>query len=409
MIKYLVIILVSSNAIIAQNFAIKIAHYDPSGSNEDLKDLDQYFENRRLIGLGESTHGTHEFFVMRHRLIRYLVENHGYKTVFMEADYANSLAIDDYIKGKGEATADDAVKSLGLWPWITEELVELVEWLRLYNQSNPSDQVEFVGVDVQKFDETVERLERLLQKYELPTRQDEVIDASTFFKLSDKKILELRSIEVPRYEGADISGFSDEDRYEYKWLSRHLNQILSEKLEKKSMQSAYRDRMMAENILEHLKEDEFKRGVFWAHNGHIANLFNEKQNKGVAGGYLKKQLGDKYFILGHEFDYGSFNALVKPEDYSKDYSDWKMSEVQVEKSPQGSMAANFRSIEHASMFIPFDMLPADAKVYMNYIGAVYWTNKKGEASDYLRRNNHGRKSFDAIILIKKSTPTRLLD
>ncbi|MEO9482766.1 MAG: erythromycin esterase family protein [Ekhidna sp.] len=403
----LLAILLFSQQQLAQKFVIKLDHYAPSASTDDLKALDQYFQNRQLVGLGESTHGTHEFFVMRHRLIRYLVENHQFNRVFMEADFANCLAVNDYISGKG-GTAAEAVDNLALWPWETEEFVELVEWLKLYNQSHPSNSVEFVGVDVQKIGETVRRLEMLLAKYDLPGREDEMIDATAFYKLGGKEILEMRSVEVARYEGVDVSSFSSQDTYEYKWLFRHLDQILSEKSEKKSKQNGYRDKMMAENILEHLKEGSKKKGVFWAHNGHVANLFNKKKDKGVAGGYLKKTLGAEYFILGQEFDYGSFNARTKPAEYSKDYNEWKLMEVEVEESPEGSVAAYYRSNNHPIMFIPFDRLPEELTVYMNFIGAVYWTNKKGEAPEYLRRNNHGREAFDAIILFQESTPTKLL-
>lgn len=406
--KALILILfLFSYQLVAQKFVIKLDHADPAASVNDLSKLDEYFLNKRVVGLGESTHGTHEFFTMRHRIIRYLAEKHEFNVVFMEADFANSLAINDYITGKG-GTAEEAVSNLGLWPWETQELVEMVEWLREYNEANPTNSIEFIGVDVQKLDETVSRLEQLLEKYQHPGREDSVIAASAFYKLSDKEVMNLRALEISRYEGVDISGFSKEDEYEYKWLFRHLSQILSEKLEKKSMQNTYRDKMMAENILEHLKQDEKKKGVFWAHNGHVAYLFDKKKDKGVAGGYLRESLKDSYFILGQEFDFGRFNARVKPVEYSKDYNNWKLEEVEVGQSPEGSLAANYRSISDPFIFIPFERLPTEEMVYINNIGAVYWTNKKGEASEYLRRNHHGKEAFDAIILIKESTPTKLL-
>ncbi len=408
MIKYLILFFItSSQLLVAQDFVIKLDHLEASEDFEDLNLLDAYFQDKRLVGLGESTHGTHEFFEMRHRLIRYLVENHGFNTIFMEADFANSLKINEYINGAG-GNAEDAVSNLALWPWITEEFVGLVEWLKKYNESNSQSKVEFVGVDIQKLDETVKRLEGLLARYDLPGRQGDIIDATSFFKLSDMEVLELRAIEVPRYSGVDVSTFLKEDEYEYKWLLRHLEQILSEKLEKKSMQGTYRDKMMAENILEHLSENDGVKGMFWAHNGHVANLFNKKKDKGAAGGFLKKSMGDQYFILGQEFDRGRFNAVTKPEEYSKDYSDWELKEVTVGESPEGSIAAHYRSVNHPILFIPFNQLPEDQTAYMNFIGAVYWTNKKGEASEYLRRNNHGRDAFDAVILFKESTPTELI-
>ena len=391
----------------AQEFVIELDDHDPFANDSDLNRLDQYFDNVRLIGLGESTHGTHEFFTMRHRLIRYLSENHEFNTVFMEADFANSLVIDEYIKGNG-GTAEDAVKNLGLWPWITQEMVDMVKWLKGYNESHPSNQISFVGVDVQKFDETVRRLEQLVEKYNLTPRVNKNVDANAFYKLSKKEVLELRSVEISWYNKLDTSNFLEKDQYEYRWLFRHLNQILSEKLEKKSNQTTYRDKMMAENILKHMAEKEESRGVFWAHNGHIANLFSKKKHSGVAGGYLKKALVDRYFILGQEFDQGTFNARVRPTDYIND-SDWVLKEVEVGESPAGSFAANLRMIRHPFVFMAIDELPAEETLYINSIGAIWYTNKEGEASEFLRKNHHGRKAFDGMILIKESTPTQMLD
>jgi erythromycin esterase len=39
----------------------------------------------RVVGLGESTHGTAEFFRLKHRLVEYLVTAHGFRTFAMEA------------------------------------------------------------------------------------------------------------------------------------------------------------------------------------------------------------------------------------------------------------------------------------------------------------------------------------
>lgn len=389
----------------AQNNTVKLDYYEPHDPLDDLKSLDPYFEGRKMIGLGESTHGTHEFFRMRHRLIKYLVESHEFNTVFMEADFAACLPINEFIT-KGKGTSTDAVDALGLWPWITQEMVDLVEWLRSYNSMHPTNQVSFIGADVQKINETIVELEEILEKYDIKGRNGEIIENNDFYRMNKKEQLELRAKELSTYESIDASDFTVEDEYLYTWLFRHLNQILSEKTVKKSLQSSYRDKMMGENILQHLKDRPSIKGVYWAHNGHIANFL--KNEKGVAGGHLKDQLKDQYFILGFDFDYGSFNARIKPQVHNDSYNKWEMAKVEVEESPYGSLAANYRKIKHPIIFIPFAHLPPEEEVYVNSIGAVYWTNKKGEASEYLRKNHYGRDAFDALILIKESTPTTLI-
>lgn len=52
-------------------------------SDVDLKFLEPV-ANCHIIGLGEATHGTSEFFKAKHRILRYMVENHNYKIFVMK-------------------------------------------------------------------------------------------------------------------------------------------------------------------------------------------------------------------------------------------------------------------------------------------------------------------------------------
>ena len=57
--------------------------YSPTSDLTDLDQLDTIFKTKRLIGIGEATHGTHEFTLMRHRIFKYLAEKHNYNTFFI--------------------------------------------------------------------------------------------------------------------------------------------------------------------------------------------------------------------------------------------------------------------------------------------------------------------------------------
>ena len=50
-----------------------------------LRSLDSTFEKVTLIGLGESTHGTSEFTIIRGEIFKYLVENHNYTVFFFRS------------------------------------------------------------------------------------------------------------------------------------------------------------------------------------------------------------------------------------------------------------------------------------------------------------------------------------
>ncbi|MEO1527449.1 MAG: erythromycin esterase family protein [Planctomycetota bacterium] len=131
--------------------AIELTTVDPSSENlRDLESLDGVLSGRRIIGMGESTHGTRDFFQLKHRVFRHLVENHDFKLFGIEASFAACVPINDYVlTGKGDPRK--AIKGQGFWTWDTEEVLELVQWMRRWNQRRPSEKspLRFYGFDTQ--------------------------------------------------------------------------------------------------------------------------------------------------------------------------------------------------------------------------------------------------------------------
>lgn len=377
----------------------------PTDEVSDLKLLDKYFEGKSVIAMGESTHGTHEFFELRHRVFKYLVEYHHFNTFFLEADLVNTLKINDYIHGKG-GSAEQVVKEINLWPWMTKEMVDLVEWMKSYNQTNRLRPLEFIGVDSQFFASTLTAIDEILVKYKMaPTDTTEYspITDFEFLKLKKKKRLKKMQILVEQKRVTDTRGFSPDDRKTFNLLVKHLDQIVTGKMSKSHSSNGYRDVAMAENILDRVTHNENVKGFFWAHNGHMAKFYWPKKNTGVAGGILHYTLQSRFLSIGQEFDRGSFNALVKTEMAQKGSRlGWNLIDVTVDFSPNGSFAANTRGHEGAIIFFPFKSLPETEEFNLNSIGASYVGN-------WIERSNHySRTAFDAIILIKETTPTKLL-
>ena len=101
----------------------------------------------RVVGLGESTHGTREFFQAKHRLLAYLVRERGFRVFAIEANQVAVRRVDAYVQG-GPGTAEDAMRVM-FRVWNTEEMRALVEWLRGWNAAHPDRRVRFVGYDMQ--------------------------------------------------------------------------------------------------------------------------------------------------------------------------------------------------------------------------------------------------------------------
>jgi len=390
---------------------LNLKSISPNADDSDLQQLDTYFENVKIIAMGESTHGTSEFSVMRHRMFRYLVEHHGFNTFFLEADYANCLRTNAYIHGKND-NVTDVINEIALWPWMTEEMVDLVNWMRAYNAENPSNQLNFIGVDMQQYVETIKKIDYILQKNNLPITDSDIFQSildTNFFLIKRKEDLEIYKTVWKEKKAIDISQLNEEDKRVYSVLLRHLTQILGEKYGWEKYYD-YRDYRMSENILYHLNQDTTVKGLFWAHNFHICNMVPKKKRYGTAGGHLQRRLDKQYYSIGLDFDEGSFNAYY-PDTNSTEIIEGKaytLGAVTVGVSPIGSVASTFRHINNP-IFIEYQsLINRNRGIKMNDIGASYHHRKAAKSKSNARNQVYGGNGFDAIILTKKSSPTHLL-
>jgi erythromycin esterase len=103
-----------------QQNAIPIQHVEAGNGFSDLQPLKQVLKDVKVVGLGETTHGTREIFQMKHRLLEFLVTEMGFNTFTIEASFSACQPINDYVLyGKG----DRATVLTGQWyvVWDTEE------------------------------------------------------------------------------------------------------------------------------------------------------------------------------------------------------------------------------------------------------------------------------------------------
>lgn len=116
---------------------------------DDLKPLSGLIGDARVVALGESTHGTREVFQMKHRLLEFLVRERGFTLFAIEAGMPACSAVNDYVLG-GEGNPADLLRGLGYWTWDTEEVLDLIRWMRRYNDDPAhARKVKFYGFDMQ--------------------------------------------------------------------------------------------------------------------------------------------------------------------------------------------------------------------------------------------------------------------
>ena len=101
-----------------------------------------------MVGLGEATHGAREFFRMKHRLLEFLVEEMGFTIFAIEGLMPESFDIDRFVV-QGEGDAAKALAALHYYTWNTEEMLELIQWMRKYNsEASRTRRLRFYGCDM---------------------------------------------------------------------------------------------------------------------------------------------------------------------------------------------------------------------------------------------------------------------
>ncbi len=132
-----------------QRAAIHLDNLTAGHGFDDLRPFGQMVGDARIVALGEATHGTREFFLLKHRLVEFLVAELGFTIFAIEANWPESEIVNEYIlTGKGEPAA--ALAGLRFWTWDTEEVFALIEWMRAWNAGHgPDRRVRFAGIDAQ--------------------------------------------------------------------------------------------------------------------------------------------------------------------------------------------------------------------------------------------------------------------
>lgn len=285
----------------------------------DLQPLKDLLKDVQVVGLGEATHGTAEFFRMKHRLLEFLVKEMDYRVFAMEASYSAGLAVDEYITtGKGDPAT--VVHNLGFWTWDTQEVVDIVRWMQTYNENAPSDrQLRFLGFDIQVPKHGALWLTDLLNRTS-PADTDEyrtLINLVTGGILADLRDPAHRQKTAERFQ--DLAEFLQANRQQLversspdDWqmaadltrnLTRYHDMVSAASLGEGSV---IRDKYMTATLLEGMERvGPQSRVVLWAHNMHLS------KTDWWMGKHLETAFGNRYYAMGFAFLQGTFRAFPK--------------------------------------------------------------------------------------------------
>ncbi len=307
--------------------AVRLATLEPGPPVTDLEPLRPALAGVRAVGLGEATHGTREFFLLKHRLLRFLVEELGFTVLAMEASVSAAEAVNDYVlHGIGDAA--EALGGMVFWVWHTREMLDVLEWMREHNRAVPEERrVRFAGIDPQYPAASIAWLARHLG--EVAPAFLEPLAALGQIRLGvdgprdpavETAARRLEDFLDGRREEADAAMGSPGEAGTGPWPAReavgHARTLRqSAVLASRPMRHAdpqqtvvaIRDLFLADNVDRLLRDPAVKVAV-WAHNGHVMTGHHGGGAVPAMGRHLRQRHGDAYYALGLLMGEGEFRA-----------------------------------------------------------------------------------------------------
>lgn len=109
------------------------------------------FADRRVVLLGEASHGTSEFYQARAAITRHLIERHGFTIVAVEADWPDAAVVDRYVRHRpARESAEPPFQRFPTWMWRNTDIAGLIEWMRGRNEgvADMDARAGFYGLDI---------------------------------------------------------------------------------------------------------------------------------------------------------------------------------------------------------------------------------------------------------------------
>ncbi len=285
--------------------------------HDDIEFLRDIVGDARIVSLGEATHGTRDFFEMKARILRFLVEEMDFNTFAIEATWPESRRLDHYVR-TGEGDPEVLLSGLYFWTWNTESVLEMIEWMREHNEAGGD--VGFHGFDMQfpgmalhnvreyvrevdpEAVETVSSQLECLERFannprgrrEFRGYENQPDSYRTECAASLEEARELLLANRGGYEAA-----AGEDAFEVALQSLRVAFQFHLRIAGEQTRDAY----MAENT-EWISRRVGPEGrmVLWAHNYHVSTT------PGAQGSYLRETFGDDMVVVAFSHETGRLTA-----------------------------------------------------------------------------------------------------
>ncbi len=393
--------------------ATALRSVEPSQDDSDLQPILPLVANARVIALTDATHGTHELFALKQRLIPYLVAHANVRTIALEAPYGDFERIRDYVRN-GTGDPSSLIQSSDYFFWDTEELLGLIRWARAWNAAG-FPPIEIAGIDPFHANVTAARVIDFLGRVDADAARSAATAYDCMIRYGSNaygypmtdadyrdscraSVASVRaSIETNRAAYAAIAGPSDvEDA-----LHAARNVELGEELVASGLMD--RDRAMAEDVEWLADRSGGGTVLVWGHNEHFGKrpyTFYDANGTLSSGAILASRYGPGYVAIGSVLGSGAFNAV----EY--DHTIGSIRSVPVDAAADDDWATFFAQGGASPLLIPL-RAPLPSWLSQGHAMRVAGSGIVSIAQSMKVLPEILAARFDAVIYLDTSTPTRL--
>jgi protein-L-isoaspartate(D-aspartate) O-methyltransferase len=304
----------------------------PQIDSADLGSLVERIGDARVVLIGEATHGTSEFYRMRARITRELIERHGFRIVGIEGDWPDAARIHRWVQGEPADATWIPFGRFPTWMWRNRETEAFVGWLRAWNQRRaPENRAGFYGLDLYSLNRSAESVLDYLDAVDpaaarvarerygclTPWQRDPAAYGRAARNLGyalcrAEVVAMLGDMLERRFDYMAADGDSFLDAVQNARLVADAERYYRAMYEGGHASWNLRDRHMFDTLLTLLSwRDPNARAVVWAHNSHVGSAHATElgaQGQINIGSLARDHFGARAFLVGFGTDRGTVAA-----------------------------------------------------------------------------------------------------
>lgn len=386
-----------------------------------------------IVMLGESTHGTKEYYDIRAEITKALIKDKNFNCIAIEGDWPDAYQINKYINGEEYNNGEEPLKAFDrfpTWMWRNQSVLTFISWLHKHNKNQDlKNKANFYGLDLYSLYRSIDTVINILDSIDPKAAEEarshyscfdqfggdiELYGQAVLYKIidscSEQVVEQLQLLLIQDRELIKENKLSLDQAFDLEQNARVIKNgedyYRSLFISGKNTWNLRDSHMfeMLNFIIESYKKKNINtpKIIIWAHNTHVgdasATEFTQRGEFNI-GQLIREKFGAKSVSIGFMTYTGTVSAA----------SNWH-SPVE-RKFVRNSLMGSFEFLFHEIKINQFLLGLKNKKLILpvlleRAIGVVYKPETE-RSSHYFYANL--QKQFDFIIYIDKTTALEPLD